>query len=122
MMVLDTNYILRYLLDDNHEMHLVAKNVIHSNACLVLNEVIAEVIYVLKGVYDTPKDRIVKSLSNFIKAANLSMHEPKSVLLEALKIYESKNLDFLDCYLCALKDKYEVKSFDKKLMKCVDGR
>jgi len=50
------------------------------------------------------------------------MHEPKSVLLEALKIYESKNLDFLDCYLCALKDKYEVKSFDKKLMKCVDGR
>jgi len=54
-MVLDTNYILRYLLDDNHEMHLVAKNVIHSNACLVLNEVIAEVIYVLKGVYDTPK-------------------------------------------------------------------
>jgi len=103
-------------------MHLVAKNVIHSNACLVLNEVIAEVIYVLKGVYDTPKDRIVKSLSNFIKAANLSMHEPKSVLLEALKIYESKNLDFLDCYLCALKDKYEVKSFDKKLMKCVDGR
>jgi predicted nucleic-acid-binding protein len=122
MIALDTNYILRYLLDDNHEMHLVAKKVIHSNACLVLNEVISEVIYVLRGVYDTPKARIVKSLSNFIKMENLSMHEDKDVLLDSLKIYESKNLDFVDCYLCALSDKYEVKSFDKKLMKCMDAK
>jgi predicted nucleic-acid-binding protein len=122
MIVLDTNYILRYLLDDNHEMHLVAKNVIHSNACLVLNEVISEVIYVLRGVYETPKARIVNSLSNFIKMENLSMHEHKDVLLDSLKIYESKNLDFVDCYLCTLSDKYEVKSFDKKLMKCVDAK
>jgi len=122
MIVLDTNYILRYLLDDNHEMHLEAKNIIHSNACLILNEVMSEVIYVLRGVYNVPKKNIVKSLSNFIKMENLSMHESKDTLLESLKIYESKNLDFVDCYLCALSHKYEVKSFDKKLMKCVVGQ
>ena len=43
----------------------------------------------------------------------------KTNLIKALKFYETMNLDFVDCYLCALKEKYEVKSFDKKLMKCV---
>ncbi|CAA6803188.1 MAG: Unknown protein [uncultured Sulfurovum sp.] len=121
MIVLDTNYILRYLLDDNHEMYLEAKKIIDTNACLVLNEVVSEVIYVLRGVYSVPKEVIVKSLTSFINMQNLSMYEPKDTLLKALQIYESKNLDFVDCYLCALAHKYEVKSFDKKLMKCVTG-
>ena len=47
------------------------------------------------------------------------MHESKSIMFEALKLFDSKNLDFVDCCLCALKEKYEVKSFDKKLMKYI---
>ena len=60
MIVLDANYILRYLLDDHHDMY------IESNACLVLNEVMAEVIYVLVGVYEVAKSSIAKALSDFI--------------------------------------------------------
>ncbi len=119
MIVLDTNYILRYLLDDSHEMFLEAKDVIESNACLILNEVIAEVIYVLLGVYKVSKQNISESLCNFMEMENVSMLKSKDILLAALKLFESKNLDFVDCYLCALKNKYDVKSFDKKLMKCV---
>jgi predicted nucleic-acid-binding protein len=119
MIVLDTNYILRYLLDDNHEMFLEAKDVIESNACLILNEVVAEVIYVLLGVYKVSKQNISESLYSFMEMENVSMLESKEILFSALKLFESKNLDFLDCYLCALKNKYEIKSFDKKLMKCV---
>jgi predicted nucleic-acid-binding protein len=119
MIVLDTNYILRYLLDDNHEMFLEAKDVIESNACLILNEVVAEVIYVLLGVYKVSKQNISESLYSFMEMENVSMLESKEILFSALKLFESKNLDFVDCYLCALKNKYEIKSFDKKLMKCV---
>jgi predicted nucleic-acid-binding protein len=119
MIVLDTNYILRYLLDDNHEMFLEAKDVIESNACLILNEVVAEVIYVLLGVYKVSKQNISESLYSFMEMENVSMLESKEILFSALKLFESKNLDFIDCYLCALKNKYEIKSFDKKLMKCV---
>ena len=119
MIVLDTNYILRYLLDDNHEMFLEAKDVIESNACLILNEVVAEVIYVLLGVYKVSKQNISESLCDFMEMENVSMLESKEILLSSLKLFESKNLDFVDCYLCALKNKYDVKSFDKKLMKCV---
>ena len=119
MIVLDANYILRYLLDDNKEMFVVAKETIQSEPCLVLNEVIAEVVYVLSGVYKVPKKLIAKTLSDFIMLENLTMHEAKNSLINALHIYQSGNLDFIDCYLCALRKKYTIKTFDKKLARCL---
>ncbi len=119
MIVLDANYILRYFLRDNEAMFLEAKKVIGEEACFLLNEVVAEVVYVLQGVYKVPKQEIVQSLSTFVSLSSISMYESKSIMFEALQLFESRNLDFVDCCLCALKEKYEVKSFDKKLMKCV---
>ncbi len=119
MIVLDANYILRYLLRDNEAMFLQAKEIIGQETCFLLNEVLAEVVYVLQGVYKVPKQEIVLSLSTFVSLSSISMYESKSIMFEALQLFESRNLDFVDCCLCALKEKYEVKSFDKKLMKCV---
>ncbi len=119
MIVLDANYVLRYLLRDNEVMFEQAKEVISKESCFLLNEVLAEVVYVLEGVYKTPKDVIAETLSSFVSLSSISMYESKNVMAEALKLFERKNLDFVDCVLCALKEKYEVKSFDKKLMKCV---
>lgn len=119
MILLDANYILRYLLRDNEAMFLEAKDVIGRENCFLLNEVVAEVVYVLEGVYKTPKNVISETLISFVSLHNMLMHEPKASLVKALEYYATKNLDFVDCFLCALKDKYEVKSFDKKLMKCV---
>jgi predicted nucleic-acid-binding protein len=120
MIVLDANYILRYLLSDNESMFEEAKDVISNEHCLLLNEVVAEVVYVLHGVYKTPKDVINKTLTNFVLLENMTMHESKMFLIKALEFYETMNLDFVDCCLCALKEKYEVKSFDKKLIKCMN--
>lgn len=121
MIVLDANYILRFLLDDNETMFKEAKAVIGQQQCLVLNEVLAEVVYVLSGVYQMPKAVISQTLSQLISLDNLVMHESKSVLVEALSYYDSKNIDYIDCYLCALREKYSIKSFDKKLNKCIRG-
>ena len=119
MIVLDRNYILRYLLKDNQEMFDKSKKTIDNEYCLVLNEVLAEIVYVLLGVYKVPKDIISNILSELIALENLTMHENKSVLLHALEIYSSKNLDYVDCYLCALKVNYTIRTFDKKLIKCL---
>jgi predicted nucleic-acid-binding protein len=122
MIVLDANYILRFLLEDNEKMFEEAKLIISQQHCLILNEVIAEVVYVLNGVYEMPKTIIAQTLSQFISLENLTMHESKLVLIEALDFYQSKNIDFIDCYLCALRDKYQIKSFDKKLNKCLKAK
>ncbi len=119
MILLDANYILRYLLKDNEEMFIQSKQTIENEYCMVLNEVLAEVVYVLLGVYKVPKETISSTLSEFILLENLSMHEDKRILLHALKVYVSKNLDYVDCYLCALKVNYTIKTFDKKLIKCL---
>ena len=119
MIVLDANYILRFLLNDNAAMFAEAREVISREQCFVLNEIIAEVVYVLSGVYKMPKSLIAQTLVKFISLENLTMHESKSVLIEALNFYESKNIDFIDCCLCALREKYRVKTFDKKLNKCL---
>ena len=118
MIVLDANYILRYLLRDNEKMYLIAEETIKNSACMVLNEVVAEVVYVLEKVYKVPKLEILKSVSSFLLQANISMISKKSNTLLALQYYQEKNIDFVDGYLCALKDEYEVKTFDKKLLKC----
>ena len=120
MIVLDANYILRYLLQDHEVMSQEAKEVIVNEYCFLLNEVLAEVIYVLGGVYKIPKVVIAETLLVFVQFENMKMHEPKSIIIEALTLYKELNLDFVDCCLCAMKDHFEVKSFDKKLMKCVN--
>jgi len=121
MLVLDANYILRYLLNDNEKMAKQAKETILNEHCLILNEVIAEVVYVLSGVYKTPKDVISPTLSDLIMLENFTMYGSKYLMVNALLIYQNKNLDFVDCYLCALSEKHQIKSFDKKLLKCIQG-
>jgi len=118
MMLLDANYILRYLLRDNEEMFLIAKKCIDNNGCMVLNEVVAEVVYVLLKVYSIPKADLTTSVVAFLSQSNISMIGSKSHTLLALEYFEKKNIDFVDGYLCALKDEYEIKTFDKKLLKC----
>lgn len=118
MILLDANYILRYLVRDNEEMYLVAKETILNDACMVLNEVVAEVVYVLEKVYKVPKDELVLVVTAFLLKPNIAMFSKKSATLDALKYYEEKNIDFVDGYLCALKDEYDVRTFDKKLLKC----
>ena len=119
VIVLDANYILRYLLNDNAIMFSTAKETIERDYCLVLNEVIAEVVYVLSGVYSVPRTTIAETLTHFIMMENITMHESKNSLCSALHLYQAKKLDFIDCYLCALSEKYTIKTFDKKLLKCL---
>lgn len=119
MILLDANYILRYLLRDNEEMFAVAKETINNNSCMVFNEVVAEVVYVLEKVYQVSKVDLVNVVSSFLSLGNIIMLSEKPHVLLALKYYQDKNIDFVDGYLCALKDEYEVKTFDKKLLKCL---
>ena len=119
MTLLDANYILRYLLNDHPEMFEEAKRLIEKEACMILGEVLAEVVYVLEGYYKTPRPKVAAALRLFLKEGNVHMHEPLSVVMNALRLYAESSLDYVDCYLCALKERYRVATFDKKLRRCL---
>ena len=120
MILLDANYILRFLLKDNLEMYEISKDCIVNNSCAVPSEVLAEVVFVLLKVYKVTKQDIAKSLINILGYDNIIMND-KNTIINSLKIFENKNLDFVDCILCAKSKKYTVKTFDKKLNKCISN-
>jgi predicted nucleic-acid-binding protein len=113
--LIDTNVILRYLLKDNPLMSEEARQIIEDGA-FTLPEVIAEVVYVLKGVYKIDRDEIGNTLIDFLNVVFIDNHE---MICVALSLFIETSLDFVDCILIArhrlLGD--QIASFDKKLNK-----
>ena len=119
MIRLDTNYILRYLLDDNAKMAAMAEEVILHKEVFIANEVIAEVVYVLEGVYGLDREEISDVLLALLKSDNILVID-KYMVAVALEIFAKERLDFVDCLLCAYGSIDEVLTFDQKLQRCVE--
>ena len=117
---LDTNYIVRYLTNDNEEMAQIAEDVILNDNVYISNEVLAEIVYVLVGVYEVPKKDVSDMLIQLISFENIQV-DNKKIIDKALEIFQIKNLDFVDCLLCSYSQNDVIKTFDKKLLKCINS-
>lgn len=108
--------ILRYLLDDNAEMAGKAAEYVEGGNAVVTVEVIAEVTYVLKGVYSLDRTEISDTIGEFLKLVGSSNMD---VLSLAIRTYGKENLDFVDCVLFAYHKArdIEIATFDQKLLK-----
>lgn len=117
MQLIDANVILRYLLNDSELMSAQAKRAVADGAYTTF-EVMAEVVYVLKGVYQAERSEISEWLTLFLDDIML---ENKPVMLYALRTYGETSLDFVDCILIAYNRVLgrQVFSFDKKLNRCL---
>lgn len=115
MPILDANVILRYLLGDIPNQSEKAKDVIIAGASTTA-EVIAEVVYVLSGVYKAERALITSALTTFINEVEISH---KAALNYALQLYALRKLDFVDCLLAGYHhiDGIEIMTFDMKLQK-----
>ncbi|MCI8291834.1 MAG: type II toxin-antitoxin system VapC family toxin [Clostridia bacterium] len=122
MIVIDTNIILRYLLNDNEELSKQAIDIIDNNTILIPNEVIVEACYVLRKVYNVEKEKIYEAVQSLMEIDNINFQNTNVVSL-AFKTYATQNLDIVDCILYSYNriEKYEVKTFDKKLNKLISG-
>ncbi|MCD8022058.1 MAG: PIN domain-containing protein [Lachnospiraceae bacterium] len=118
--LIDANVILRYLLKDHPQMSESARQTIAEGA-FTLPEILAEVVYVLKGGYEVERKEIAQVLIDFLEEISL---ENKELYREALTIFAETSLDFVDCILIArqiiLGD--EIVTFDKKLNNALDRR
>ena len=121
MVMLDTNMILRYLLNDNQEMADKAEQYLNGGNVTVTIEVIAEVVYVLKGVYSMARTEIADTVKDFLELVNC--HE-MDVLKLALDTYGAHSLDFVDCVLYGYHaiNGAEIATFDGKLLKLLSAQ
>ncbi len=120
MIRIDTNYIIRYLVNDNIEMADIAEEILTTKDVFISNEILAEVVYVLLGVYKISRVDISNQLLELINFYNIFVSNYE-VIKKSFEIFKTKNLDFVDCLLCAYSNNDEIITFDKKLNKCISS-
>ena len=110
---LDASAVLRWLLDDIPEQADIVEKAITEGAHTV-PEVMAEVVYVLQGVYRLNRTETADALLSLLEEINI--HE-KPVIKEALRVYAETGLDYVDCVLTARAKVLQesVLTFDRKL-------
>lgn len=115
--ILDANAVLRFLLQDIEEQFQEVRAVVKRDRCYVTLEVMAEVCYVLEGLYQVSREDIVdnfRKLNFDVTILNVD------VFLRALEIFNKPpKLDFVDCLLYGYKMErgVDIVTFDKQLMK-----
>ena len=123
IIIVDANIILRYLLRDNEKFYKEAEALFNDafsgkKKILIMHSIIAEVVYVLLKLYKVSRKEIAEVLIELMKIKGVKVQD-KEILLNTFKIFKNKNLDFIDCLLCAYSRKYQVMSFDKEVNKCI---
>lgn len=116
MVSLDTNVVLRFLLDDIPEQTKIATNTIENNKVYVTDVVVVEIMYVLEKVIELSRQDIAKLITNFLGFSNV-VHNPY-FLEDVIQFYEQyPSLSIVDCYAVAESKAYknELVTFDKAL-------
>lgn len=121
---LDTNVIVRFLLNDEKNQAKRAKDFFETVAknkekLVITPLVLAEVIYVLEKFGQSSKEEISKILISFLNLPIIIVEE-KKILLDALLLYSKLKIDFVDCYhlsFCQTFGIEEIVSFDKDFKK-----
>jgi predicted nucleic acid-binding protein len=76
-----------------------------------------EVIYVGIHVYKLDKTSLVAVLEQLLSLENLEVYDlPKQVVVNALKLFKQKNIDWPDCLLAKIveyENNLELRSFDQ---------
>lgn len=121
MIYADANVILRYILDDHAEYSPMARKIIGENIVEIPVEVLCEVVFVLKRVYNIDRKEIADTLIDFIENTNCVLTHKKSIL-RGIEYFGEKNLDFVDCLLAAYHEveHIAIHTFDEKLKKLLE--
>ena len=126
--LVDTNLIVRYLVQD-HEKHAKAAGRLF-DACdrgdvvvVVLPTVLAECVFVLESFYGHPRGDIAAVLGKLISSPGVE-NRRRSPQLDALDRYRRTNIHFVDCLIAAsaVAENRLVASFDQDFRKFTDVR
>jgi len=123
MIALDTNALVRLLIEDDAEQAKIVQFVVSEEEkkgrkILILNEVLIETVWVLESVYHCERKEIAEFLERLVTIS--AYHFPDvSLIRKAISRYKEKG-DFADLIIVGQAEKYQAEilfSFDKKFQK-----
>ena len=106
MAALDTNVLVRYLVQDDEQQLIASKQLIQTalqagEALYIPITVMLELEWVLRSNYGFSKEQINTVLVGLLSAAELSI-DSEAALEIALSLYKKHSADFADCVHLAL--------------------
>ena len=121
---LDTNCLLRWLLDDIPEQTSLVTAVVNSGENIaVADAALIETIFVLEKIKKISRETIEKAMLTIVKKETIVCS--RELFLEVLPLYtKHPKLSFVDCYLEVLSrrtDATPLLTFDKKLANQLSG-
>ena len=106
MPALDTNILVRYIVQDDMAQlgaakRLISRCVAEGSALFVPVTVVLELEWVLRSSFEFGKDDVLRTLSSLFSAAELTF-ESERALEVALQLFREGSADFADCLHVAL--------------------
>ena len=117
MIGIDTNVLVRYFINDDHQQHELARQLIDSHDVFFSNVVLVESFWVFKRLYKLNKDQIESIMFSFLQMSNVEF-ENDVVFSKALTTYQEMNCDFGDAIIAAIHGErgIDTASFDRSAM------
>ena len=120
---LDTNVVLRFLLDDDRDQSPRARDLFKrledgKEQAFLEDVILAETVWVLQKFVRVPRDEIARTLSDLVSIKGVRTRG-KRITLDSLARFGATNIDIADCLLAARarSRRGKVWSFDEDFKK-----
>lgn len=102
MIALDTNVVVRYIMQDDVKQSPMATRLIESRSAaspgFVPIVVVVELAWVMSSAYELDKRQLIAALEGLLRTKELVVEGAETVW-KALRLYQSANADFADCVI-----------------------
>lgn len=122
MIGIDTNVLLRLLLDDDPAQNasidaVMAAHARQPGSVLISDVVLAETVWTLRSVYAQPKSALIAAISGLLAQAAFAF-EHRDAVERAVAAFRGSNAGFSDCLIAAKHESLGCAfsaTFDKKM-------
>lgn len=102
MIGLDTNVLVRYIMQDDVKQSPLATRLIESRSAespgFVPIVSVVELVWVMSSAYELDKRQLIQALEGILRTKELMVERAETVW-KALRLFQSANADFADCLI-----------------------
>lgn len=100
--LLDTNLIIRFLVDDDPKKVAKVEKLLkdQNNQNILLDTVIAEIIWVLSSYYKLSKIDVIEKITALIHVDSIDCNEV--LINRAMTLWQENNISYIDAYLAGV--------------------